>query len=322
VYHNSIWRRSAMIHGVLLGPQRVATTVGETFEALCPEGRVAAVTAGWQEREAEDMELQRVLGHRTSNLNLHARAEAVFRDDGELFMAHRTKQDRLRRLQELYRLRLDAALTAAKQLQRTQAPPELLEPELEGAIEAVRLLDQQHLARVEEIQAAFEAQVGLSDRKAVRWHTTEIRAILAESAAVAIAGGHVASLVNRMRLFGLGALIRHLPVVAWSAGAMAVTSRVVLFHDTPPQGAGNAEVMGAGLGLFPGVVALPHASRRLALSDGMRVAIFARRFAPSACLALDERAAARYEAERWTANAHTRRLLPDGVVEPMETPWP
>ncbi len=44
---------------------------------------------------------------------------------------------------------------------------------------------------------------------------------------------------------------------------MVVCETVVLFHDSPPQGAGNAEVLDAGLGLARGVIALPHARRRL-----------------------------------------------------------
>jgi hypothetical protein len=46
----------------------------------------------------------------------------------------------------------------------------------------------------------------------------------------------VAVLVNRLRLFGLGDLVADKTVFAWSAGAMAVSERVVLFHDDPPQG--------------------------------------------------------------------------------------
>ena len=51
----------------------------------------------------------------------------------------------------------------------------------------------------------------------------------------------------------------HLPprVVAWSAGAMALTERVVLFHDFVPHGVAQTEVYGAGIGVVPGVVAAP-----------------------------------------------------------------
>ena len=42
---------------VLLGPQRHAITVTDELARLAAEGRVAAITAGWQEREGEDLEL-------------------------------------------------------------------------------------------------------------------------------------------------------------------------------------------------------------------------------------------------------------------------
>ena len=64
--------------------------------------------------------------------------------------------------------------------------------------------------------------------------------------------------------------------------------RVVLFHDHPPQGAGNAELFEAGLGLVPGTVFLPHAATRLALDDPQRVALLARRLAPAAACTLDD----------------------------------
>ncbi len=100
-------------------------------------------------------------------------------------------------------------------------------------------------------------------------------------------------LLNRLRLFGLERLLRTRPVVAWSAGAMAIAERVVLFHDHPPQGAGNAELFEAGLGLVRGAVFLPHAASRLALDDPTRVALLARRLArPRACTLDDGDAAA------------------------------
>jgi hypothetical protein len=134
----------------------------------------------------------------------------------------------------------------------------------------------------------------------------------------------VASLLNRMRLFELQALLtslpRPLPVFAWSAGAMAITERVVLFHDSPPQGPGNAEILGEGLGLLPGIVALPHASRRLRLEDPKRVSLFARRFKPDVCVALDELDRAVWDGRRWTTGPSTKQLLPSGEVVLMTPP--
>jgi len=43
---------------------------------------------------------------------------------------------------------------------------------------------------------------------------------------------------------------------------------VILFHDTPPQGRGVSQVLDEGLGLAPGVVALPSPRQRLRLDAG------------------------------------------------------
>ncbi len=62
-----------------------------------------------------------------------------------------------------------------------------------------------------------------------------------------------------------------------SAGAMALSEKVVLFHDFPPQGAGNAEVFDAGLSAFRGLIVFPDADKRLALGDKQRVSMLASR---------------------------------------------
>jgi len=77
-------------------------------------------------------------------------------------------------------------------------------------------------------------------------------------------------------------------VVAWSAGAMAITERVVLFHDRAAHGSAQTEVLDEGLAVVRGVVALPHARRRLRIDDALRMSVLARRFAPPICLVLDD----------------------------------
>ena len=90
--------------------------------------------------------------------------------------------------------------------------------------------------------------------------------------------GHVAVLLNRLRIFKLEPMLAQKPIIAWSAGAMVLAKRIVLFHDTPPQGKGFAEVFEAGLGLYSNLIPLPHAAKRLQLDNPTRVSIFARRF--------------------------------------------
>ncbi|MCA9539646.1 MAG: hypothetical protein KC620_12205 [Myxococcales bacterium] len=59
----------------LLGPQRLAPTIGEEIARLGLRGPMAVITAGWQEREPEDEELCAAAGVPCKNLQLYARWE-------------------------------------------------------------------------------------------------------------------------------------------------------------------------------------------------------------------------------------------------------
>ena len=309
----------------LLGPQRFTPTLGEAVARAGISGRLASVTAGWQEREAEDLELHEHLGERTMNLMLYARSEDAFERDPELAAAYRERQERLRELQELYRSRLGYAQTALRELELRSGDPELLAPERESALEAIRALDEHHLARVDEVHATFVRQHRPAGRPAIERHSRQMARQIEKVEGLAIAGGHVAILLNRMRLFDLDKKLKGKAVFAWSAGAMAIAERVVLFHHSPPQGYGNTEVLEHGLGLVRGLVLFPHARRRLALDDRRRVALLARRFAPAICvamadgawMALDDlgRSAPASPAEHGSGMS---RLMPDGSVAQLE----
>ncbi len=310
---------------ILLGPQRRSPALAAAFDRAGVSGPVAAVTAGWQEREGEDEELAEHLGLPVTDLRLHRRSDQVFTADPELFRAYRGRQNRLRQLQDLYRYRLDFAIEPARELLRRDGDPELLAPERQAAIAALRRLDDEHRRRITAVRRDFERRLRPHRRPAVETHRREIAEILERSAAVVIAGGHVAVLANRLRLFGVAELIAGrrpgfgLPIFAWSAGAMALGERIVLFHDRPPWGAGNAEVLDVGLGLYRGLLALPDARNRLRLEDSARVALFARRFAPDLCAALDEGAAIRRdEAGGWRSLAGGYRLSAAGEVQELE----
>ena len=175
----------------------------------------------------------------------------------------------------------------------------------------------EHLRRIHLVHEHFERSYTPAERPAVAAHRVEIGAILDEAGAVLVAGGHVGVLLNRLRLFGMRQLLAGRPVVAWSAGAIALTERIVLFHDHPPQGAGNAELADAGLGLFPGIVALPHAGSRLRLEDTHRVSLFARRFAPARCVTLDGGTRLIWRDGRLAEAADSQRLMQRGVVRPV-----
>jgi hypothetical protein len=274
---------------VLLGAQRYDPTLARAVEELGIKGKIACITAGWQEREEEDDELREHLGGRTVNLRLHARAEEVFRNDTELQEAHRERQAILRHRQDFYRIRLEHALEAQYVIDNRSAPNEILEDEARASIQAIRDIDRMHLERCVKDRLDFDAKYRPLERREIAKHRAEIAQTVRDCEAIAIAGGHVASLLNRLRLFDVGSLARGKVVFAWCGGAMVVSERVVLFHDSPPQGSGAAEVLDEGLGLAGDVVVLPQPEFRLRLDDRERIQVMARRFAPATCLAMPAR---------------------------------
>ncbi|MBT8144520.1 MAG: hypothetical protein KJO55_07450, partial [Gammaproteobacteria bacterium] len=152
-------------------------------------------------------------------------------------------------------------------------------------------------------------------RDAVAPHRAGISAILQESDALLVAGGHVGILLNRMRLYDIGPLISDLPLIGWSAGAMALSERVLLFHDYAPQTPGYAEILDAGLGAYRGVVALPDAEHRLILDDPTRVEILAGRLRPAIGVALNEPSVLHWDGRNWHAYGETLVLRPSGKLE-------
>ena len=270
---------------VLLGPQRFDSTLGAVVRGLACEGRFALITAGWREREPEDEALVNHLDCDTVNLRLYERARDVFARDRELAEAHRAKQTTLRHKQDFYRIRLEHELAANDVIRNRRAPEEVLATEERASLEAIRMLDAYHLGQCRKVHARFEQEVGLYQRPAIVEHREELAEALDGCTALAIAGGHVASMLNRMRLFGLGELIGDQAIFAWSGGGMVISERIVLFHDSPPQGPGASELLDEGLGLVEGLVMLPSPETRLRLDDHERVSLLARRFAPARCLA-------------------------------------
>lgn len=301
----------------ILGPQRFRPAVARTLSELGVEAPVAVVTAGWQERESEVDELRRHVDRPMVNLEIYRRSETALERDPELAAGLRERQTRLRRMQELYRLRLGHALDAARELMRRDGPAEPLAAERRSAIRALRTLDDGHLRRTRAVHEEFEQRWHPGEREAIRAERETLARLLADCGAMLVAGGHVTVLLNRLRLFDLPSLLGEMTVVAWSAGAMALSEKLVLFHDSPPQGPGNAEVLDAGLGLVRGLVPLPHASARLRLDDPVRVSLLARRFAPAVCVALDSGSAIEIAPGGLTARSRTMRLTARGGVSPL-----
>ena len=289
---------------ILLGPQR-RPTLDSVVRPLGLPGPFAMVTAGWQEREPDDGELRALLGGRGVNLELYRRWLDVQERDPEYAAADRGLQGVLGELADLYLLRLDYALQAVYALQRRTSGDPVAE-----AVAGVQSLDAAHLARVNEVRGEFFDRLRPHDRPVIALHRAEVADLLGSAAALVVAGGHVGVLAEVLHLFNVGAALQS-AVIAWSAGAMALADRIVLFGDRSAHGPGHPEVYGSGLSVVRDVVLLPHAKARLLLDDAPRMAVFAQRFGPARCVLLE--AGTRVElSDGWPAGA--RVLGEDGHV--------
>ena len=305
---------------ILLGPQAPVANLRQAVDALGPDGPVVVISAGWRDSEGEIDELREVLDRPLEALMLYHRADQIFAREPALRSLHRERQDKLQELQALYRIRLGPTITAARKLMRAQAQPELLRLEQRAAIAQLRALDRHHLRRIQAIHREFDARRAELQLPAVIAEREAVQRQLAQAGLVLIAGGHVAVLLNRMRLFRLSELLAQKPLVAWSAGAMALCERIVLFHHHAPQGRRDAELLDAGLGIVRQRVLLPDAKTRLDWSNRKRMGLFSRRFAPATCCTLDNGSLLHLEGNRLVAAAKTFAVTRSGkkrVVKPQ-----
>jgi hypothetical protein len=299
---------------ILLGPQGGTPDVGAALAEYGIRGKVALVRAGYQEREAEDGPMIASLGLPAVNLALHARGVELFRADTEFTTAYKERQQRLRNMQALYRIRIEKTEDAEHAISVRYVDPELLAMEEKVSVDQFRYLDVDHIERCKGVREQFDAKWTPGERPLIAQQRAEVRAALAECNALVIAGGHIASLLNRLHLFDVIAAAAGKPIVAWSAGAMALTDRVVLFHDYPPYGSDIAQVLDAGYGLAPGIVVLPDPKRRLKMDAHAGIQRFARRMAPATCVAMDHGARVVFSGPK-IVRALGTRLTTQGVVE-------
>ena len=304
---------------VLCGAQHAEPSVPRVLRELGVKGPVAMIAAGWQEREGEPGVVADP-GVPAVELGLHARGEQVFADDAELAAAYKARQLKLKLMQEAYRVRLEYATQAARAVAVRSADAALVAEEQAASLELFRYIDRDHLARCHAVHAAFEDKLRPRERAVLVRHIQELRRAIEPTEAIIIAGGHVAVLLNRLRLFAVAELAGPRPIVAWSAGAMALTERVVLFHDDPPHGQAVSELLDTGIGLAKDIVVLPEPRLRLRLDDRARVGELAGRYAPARCIALDHGAQIWVDGGRAVRAVGAQRHDPDGSVEPGWTP--
>jgi len=306
-----------MADQIMLGPQSPNTNLKNAIGLLSADGPVVSITAGWRDSEAETDELQNEIGQPIEDLNLYHQAEEIFAREPELHALQRERQDQLLELQRLYRIRLTSAMIAARKLLRDKSESDLLRLEQRAAISQVRALDRHHLQRISAIHRNFDTRRAELLIPSAGSLLQTMHNKVAGAGLVLIAGGHVAVLLNRIRLFRLGDVLAQKPIIAWSAGAMVLGERIVLFHDDAPQGKRDAEVLDAGLGIVKNVIPLPHAKSRLDWSNRNRMALFSRRFSPAKCCTLDSGSMIQLDNNRMTCANLSSVITRTGRKKPV-----
>lgn len=299
---------------VLLGPQTDFAEIGDVLDELHVDGTVALITTGWQENEHEDEALVEQLRRPALNLALHARSERVYAEEPAYAAARASRQVRLQHLQSFYRMRLEAIDEAARAIGVRHVDADFLLEQQAITVEQMRHLDADHLRRCKAEWDAFDQQWPAARQASVARERAAVAEQMDRCAATVIAGGHVAALLNRLRLFDVLANRAGKPIIAWSAGAMSLSDRIVLFHDSPPFGKNLAQLLDVGLGLVNDVVVMPDPRHRVRSDQPMGIARFTQRMAPAHCLGMDSGARLDFHHGR-LVQAYADRLQPDGSMQ-------
>lgn len=292
-------------------------------------GHVVFITAGWRLDEADDDTLRREHHPDAVSLPIYAAFERITQVAPDLAGHYKERQARIRKLKSLYRTRLHPGVAVVRRLvSRLQEDPALVRPFLDASVVSLREIDEAFLRAADVVHGRFDGAHDPLTHPEVASLRAAAQELLAGARAVVIAGGHVGVLRNRLAFFGVGDLLSAanaagVGLIAWSAGAMALTERVVLFHDDPPHGVGDPELLDRGLGLVRDLVLFPDASSRLRLNDGPRVSTLARRFGPARCVALEAGAQLHLESGRWVNRGTpeaAREFLANGSLNELPSP--
>jgi hypothetical protein len=298
---------------LLLGPQRPTVNLDRAVTRCgIGDGPIAVISAAWQEAEGDIDDVRRRLKNPLTDLGIYHKAHELFSGDKSLHDTYRLRQDRLKEQQRLYRMRLRQLMIAARATLRTEGDTTVVAAERRHAISQLRALDQHHLRQVGKIHSRFDNVCNIESNALLADQVANLEEQLANFETVLITGGNVVVLMNRLRLFGLHRLLRDKNIIAWSAGAMVLTDRIVLFHDKLPQGRRDAEIMSQGMGVLPRLVLLPNPSDRLRTRDRLRVSLFDRRFSPAICTTLDSGAFLLFEGETLRESEAAKRMTRNG----------
>jgi hypothetical protein len=305
---------------LLLGPQRPLVNLNTELDSLnIGDEPIAVISAAWQEAEGDIDDVRHLVSNPLSDLGIYKRAAELFAADKALHDAYRQRQERLQEQQRLYRIRLRQLMIAARRTLRADGNPSVIAAERRHAIAQLRELDRHHLRQIKKSHTRFDSAYNIDCHALLAEHTAAVADDLSKVSTVMIAGGNVVVLMNRLTLFGMTLPLQQKNIVGWSAGAMVLGERVVLFHDRLPQGRRDSEILCEGLGMLPGVIVLPDAQGRLRTKERIRTSLFSRRFSPAACVTLDNGASMLFDgaklrestaAKRMTRGGNFRRLRP------------
>lgn len=298
---------------ILLGPQRPHINLNSAIQQSgIGDAPIAVISAAWQEAEGDIGDIQRLVDNPLHDLGVYQRANSVFDADEALLSAYRARQDQLIEQQRMYRLRLRQLTIAAREILRLQGEVTAVAEERRHAISQLRALDNHHLRQLRKINTRFDEQFDTEHHQLLADNVAALKAQMSQCETVLITGGNVVVLMNRLRLFGFDSLLRDKNIMGWSAGAMVLCDRIVLFHDRMPQGRRDPEVMSEGLGIIAGTVLLPDARGRLRKNDAIRSSLFSRRFSPATCLTLNNGALLRMQNEKVISSESVQHLSREG----------
>lgn len=311
---------------VLLGPQRPKPNAPAALaDVATGQGTVVVLAAGWRADETDDEALRRYLGPDVAVLPVYNWFDVVMREIPDLRKEYRARQDALAELRRLHRLRMHPALDVLHDFLSSERTP-LEEEHLQLVLEDIRRIDRQLLEFAAKIHARHAAaSAPWTASPVVERLRDRAASALRQARAVVITGGHVAVLLNRLQFFGADQVLRELhgkgrPILAWSAGSMVLSDRIVLYYDDPPDGPAFPELLDYGFGLAKDVVLLPHARQRLRLDDPVRVGALALRFGPQPCIGLENGAWLAKRNGRWYNRGEPGsaiQLHPNGSVETL-----
>lgn len=312
----------------LLGPQR-EPRIHEAVRSLGLEGcRFATITAGWRDREDDDAVLNAELGGKTVNLRLWRLLQQLWEADPELEAGDRERRHVLTEMQELYVIGLQKAAEAMREIWARESRDErVLQMAADDIIAIMRDMDDRHRQRVEEVHLEFYATYEPEHRPAVTQARFLVGDRIADCDAVVIPGGHVGVLLGSLHIANLAPALAapaepddadaaptlYRPIIAWGAGAMVLTERVVLFYDDSVVAPGVSEVLMDGLALTRGLTAFPNGTDRLEVKDRLRMAVLAQRCTPRLPLLLDPGAQVTLTADGEVPTG-ARVVEPDGRI--------